>query len=116
MLRYVETLGLRCAPQINDRQMLPAPMKAYIKTNGSVTVAGDRSGAGRAARPSPARFILRALTCRRDFMIHLIRRLAFERRVRPVLVEPDFKEPKLPMERLVLRKYSPTALLSCCEI
>jgi len=33
-------------------------------------------------------------------MIHLIRRLAFERRVRPVLIEPDFKEPKLPMERL----------------
>ena len=33
-------------------------------------------------------------------MIPLIRRLAIERRVRPMLIEPDFKEPKLPMERL----------------
>ena len=29
-----------------------------------------------------------------------MRRLAIERRVRPMLIEPDFKEPKLPMERL----------------
>jgi hypothetical protein len=33
-------------------------------------------------------------------MIDLMRRLAIERRVRPMLIEPDFKEPKLPMERL----------------
>ena len=31
--------------------------------------------------------------------MHLKRRLAMERRVRPMLVKPDFKEPKLPMER-----------------
>ena len=103
MLRYVETIGLRCVPQINDRQVLPAPMIAHIKANASAKVAGDwcmRRCAWRAVWPSPARFMPRTLTCRRDFMIHLIRRLAFERRVRPVLIEPDFKEPKRPMERL----------------
>jgi len=66
-------------------------------------VAGDRCVrrcAGCAARPSCSRFVSRTLTCRRDFMTHLIRRLAIERRVRPMLIERDFKEPKLPMERL----------------
>jgi hypothetical protein len=33
-------------------------------------------------------------------MIHLIRRLAIERKVRLMLIETDFKEPKLPSERL----------------
>ena len=101
--RYAETRSLRRASQSDDRQVLPAPMIAHIKADASATVAGDwcmRRSAWRAERPSPARFIPRTLTCRRDFMIHLIRRLAFERRVRPVLIEPDFKEPKLPMERL----------------
>ena len=78
-------------------------MIAHIKANGSVTVAGDRCVrrcAGRTARPSYARFVSRTLTRWQHIMIHLIRRLAIERRVRPMLIEPDFKEPKLPMERL----------------
>jgi len=98
-----ETIWLRRASQINDRQVLPAPMIAHIKANGSTTVAGDwcvRRCAWRSAGPSRARFVSRTLTCRQQIMIDLMRRLAIERRVRPMLIEPDFKEPKLPMERL----------------
>jgi len=56
---HAETLGLRGAFQINNRQVLPSPMIAHIKANGSATVAGNRYARGRAWRiawPSRTRF------------------------------------------------------------
>jgi len=116
MARTVEWLGLRHASQLNDRQVLPTQMIAHIKANGCATVAGDgcvRRCACRTARPSRARFESRTLTRRYDFMKHLIRRLAFERTVRPVLIEPDFKEPKLLVERVPAKwhEYDPRAFI-----
>jgi len=45
---HAETLGLRDAFQINNRQVLPTPMIAHIKVNGSAAVAGNRYARGRA--------------------------------------------------------------------
>jgi len=45
--------------KINNRQVLPIPMIAHIKANGSATVAGNRYARGRAWRiawPSRTRF------------------------------------------------------------
>jgi len=63
-----------------------------LMANASATVAGDRCPvrrcAWRAARPSCARFVARALTRRQCIMIDLIRRLAIERRVGATLIVP----------------------------
>ena len=101
-----ETIWLRRPSQINDRQVLPAPMIAHIKANGSATVAGDRCVrrcAGRIARPSCARFVSRMLTRRQHIMIDLIRRLAVERRVRARLIEPFLKKRKFPVEHFTAK-------------
>ncbi len=76
-------LWLGCESQINDRQVLPTRMIAYVKANGCATVAGHRCVrrcAWRTARPSRARFVSRALTRRQHIMIDLMRCLATERR------------------------------------
>jgi hypothetical protein len=90
-----ETIWLRRASQFNDRQVLPAPMIAHIKANGSATVACDwrvRRGAGCAAWPSRARFVSRTLTRWQQIMVDLMRRLAIERRVRAILIVPVRKK------------------------
>ena len=102
MLIYVETRWLRRASQINDRQVLPPPMIAHIKANGSATVACDwrvRRCAGRTARPSRARCVPRTLTCRQHIMIDLMRCLTSERRVRTFLIEPFRIKRQFPVER-----------------
>jgi len=108
MPRSTETTWLRSESQINDRQVLPTPVIAYIKANGSATVAGDRrvrSGTWRTARPSRAWFVSRALTRRRHIMIDLMGCLAIQRRVRSILVEPVTVPPELPTERLAAKWY-----------
>jgi len=104
MPRFAETLWLRRASQINDRQVLPTAMIAHIKANGGATVASDRCvrrGAGRAARPSRARFVSRPLTRRQHIMIeNLMRCLAIERRVRATLIIPNRKTRYLLVERV----------------
>ena len=88
-----ETIWLRRASQSNDRQVLPAPMIAHIKANGSATVAGDRC----------VRLVSRMLTRRQHIMIDLIRRLAIERRVRARLIEPFLKKREFPVERFTAK-------------
>ena len=75
-------LWLGCEFQINDRQVLPTLMIAYINANGCAPMASYRyvrRCAWRTARPSRARFVSRVLTRRQKIMIDLMRRLATER-------------------------------------
>jgi len=104
MPRFAETIWLRRASQINDRQVLPTAMIAHIKANGRATVASDRCvrrGAGRAARPSRARFVSRPLTRRQHIMIeNLMRCFAIERRMRATMIIPNRKTRYLLVERV----------------
>jgi hypothetical protein len=89
--RHVEVLGLRRESQCNDRQVLSIAMIAHIKTNGSAAVTGhrcERSCAWRTARPFRAWLESRTFTGRRHLVIDLMRRLAIQRRVRSILIEP----------------------------
>jgi len=98
-----ETIWLRRASQFNDWQVLPAPMIAHIKTNGSAaTVARDRDVRRRAWR---TRFVSRTFTRRQHIMIDLIRCLAIERRVRATLIVPVRKTRELLVERVRAKWY-----------
>ena len=108
MPRYAERLWLRGESQCNDRQVLPTPMIAHIKVNGSATVAGDRcvrSGTWRTARPPRARFVSRALTRWQQIMIDLMRRLTTERRVRATMIVPIRKRRQLHVEPVRAKRH-----------